>query len=374
VPPRSHEKAVALLLIFPRVLGDETPEGIMRSVIAIALCVSVLIAPAGAAPGGKLEIGSREAALKWIGAYRGKPQPARVPELVRAVSRLGAFNDPESAGAYVGFVAGVLGTNPDQADELVTGMLPLPPEDHWFIVRAIAYSGLPEWKELLSRYADRMPTRQAMIDKFVNGKIPTLVGIAPPKERSFGEKVKVLFDSEKRREANAMTWAMDSSPELLDVLWGYYFATGSYAPIYRMITMLSWSKDKDHVEKLTVGSMTKYTLTINATRDPALLAMLKRAVKSQPKDTAAILNDAIDAAETADTVRVRKEQMAAIEEIKRKGPGYKRELTGWGQIGEGAIGLGCVTAAVMSATVLGIPCVVGGAATSAALRYLGSQQ
>jgi len=346
----------------------------MRSVIAIALCMSVLIAPAGAAPSGKLEIGSREAALKWIGAYRGKPQPARVPELVRAVSRLGAFNDPESAGAYVGFVAGVLGTNPDQADELVTGMLPLPPEDHWFIVRTIAYSGLPEWKELLSRYADRMPTRQAMIDKFVNGKIPTLVGIAPPKERSFGEKVKVLFDSEKRREANAMTWAMDSSPELLDVLWGYYFATGSYAPIYRMITVLSWSKDKDHVEKLTVGSMTKYTLTINATRDPALLAMLKRAVKSQPKDTAAILNDAIDAAETADTVRVRKEQMAAIEEIKRKGPGYKRELTGWGQIGEGAIGLGCVTAAVMSATVLGIPCVVGGAATSAALRYWGSQQ
>jgi hypothetical protein len=73
-------------------------------------------------------------------------------------------------------------------------------------------------------------------------------------------------------------------------------------------------------------------------------------------------------------VRIRKQQMAAIEELKRKGPGYKRELTGWGQIGEGAIGVGCVTAAVMSAAVLGIPCVVGGAATSAALRYWGSQQ
>ena len=347
----------------------------MRSVIAIALCVAVGIAPAAAAPSGKLDIVSREAALKWIGAYRAKPQAQRVPELVRAVSRIGAFSDPESAGAYVGFVAGVLGSNPDQADELVAGMLPLPPEDHWFIVRAVAYSGLPEWKELLVRHADRMPTRQAMIDKFVTGKIPTLVGIAPPRERTFGEKVKRLFDSEAREaDANAATWAMDSSPELLDVLWGYYFATGSYAPIYRMITLLSWSKDRDHVEKLTVGSMTKYTLTINATRDSALLAMLKRAVKSQPKDTAAILNDAIDAAETADTVRIRKQQMVAIEELKRKGPGYKRELTGWGQIGEGAIGVGCVTAAVMSASVLGIPCVVGGAATSAALRYWGSQQ
>lgn len=346
----------------------------MRSVIAIALCVSVWLTPAVAAPAGKLDIASREAALKWIGAYRAKPQPTRVPELVRAVSRLGAFSDPESAGAYVGFIAGVLGANPDRADELVAAMFPLPAEDHWMIVRAIAYSGLPDWKEMLTRFADRMPTRQAMIDKYVDGKIPTLIGIAPPKERSFGEKVKGLFDSEQRAAANAVTWAMDSSPELLDVLWGYYFATGSYAPIYRMIAMLSWSKDKDHVEKLTVGSMTKYTMTINATRDPALLAMIKRAAKSQNKETAAILNDAIDAAETADTVRIRKQQLAAIEELKRKGPGYRRELTGWGQIGEGAIGVGCVTAAVMSASVLGIPCVVGGAATSAALRYWGSQQ
>jgi len=345
----------------------------MRSVITIALCVSVCLSPAIAAPTGKLDIVSRESALKWIGTYRTKPQPARVPELVRAVSRLGAFGDPESAGAYVGFLAGVLGSNPDQADELVAAMFPLPAEDHWVIVRAVAYSGLPEWKEMLNRFSDRMPTRQAMIDKYVDGKMPILMGVTPQKERSLGDKVKGLFSSEKY-DAKAVIWAMDASPELLDVLWGYYFATGSYAPIHRMISMLHWSKDKDFTERLTIGSMTKYTLTINATRDPALLKMLKRAVKAQNKETAAILNDAIDAAETADTVRIRKEQMAAIEELKRRGPGYKRELTGWGQIGEGAIGVGCITAAVMSVGVLGLPCVVGGAATSAALRYWGSQQ
>ncbi|MES1155497.1 MAG: hypothetical protein ABUL48_03605, partial [Pseudorhodoplanes sp.] len=77
---------------------------------------------------------------------------------------------------------------------------------------------------------------------------------------------------------------------------------------------------------------------------------------------------------TADTVRIRKQQLAAIEELKRKGPGFRRELTGWGQLGEGAIGVGCVTAAVMSMSVLGIPCVVGGAAASAGLRYWSSQQ
>ena len=41
-------------------------------------------------------------------------------------------------------------------------------------MRAIAYSGLPHWKVLLLKYADRMRTRSGMIDKYVGGKLPTL--------------------------------------------------------------------------------------------------------------------------------------------------------------------------------------------------------
>ena len=55
---------------------------------------------------------------------------------------MGAFKDPESAGAYVGFIAGVIGANPERAEELIGKMFPLPEENHWVIVRAIAYSGI----------------------------------------------------------------------------------------------------------------------------------------------------------------------------------------------------------------------------------------
>lgn len=343
----------------------------MRCAIAIVLLLAASAAAAAPEPARKLEIGSREAALKWIGTYRSKPQPARVPDLVRGLSAIGAFHDPESTGAFVGFVAGVLGTNPGRAHLLIDAMLPIQTEDHWVLVRAIAYSGLPDWKDILLQYRDSMPTRRAMIEKYVTGALPTLVEVSPPKERTLGDKVKGLFSGASKPAA--MTWKMDASPELLDTLWGYYFATGSYSPIYRMLGMLPWSNDKDDTDKLMVGSMTKYTLAVNAARDAALRAMLRRAAANQPKDVAPILADVLDAAETADTARIRKEQYAAIEEIKRKGPGYKRELTGWGRLGEGAIGVGCVTAAVMSVGALGIPCVVGGAATSAALRYWGGQ-
>jgi hypothetical protein len=56
-----------------------------------------------------------------------------------------AFKDPESCGAYIGFIAGVLGANPERANALIEKMLTIQPADHWVLVRAIAYSGLPNW-------------------------------------------------------------------------------------------------------------------------------------------------------------------------------------------------------------------------------------
>ena len=94
--------------------------------------------------------------------------------LVRGLSEMQAFKDPESSGAYIGFVAGVLGANPERANTLIEKMLTIQPADHWVLVRAIAYSGLPNWKVLLLKYADRMRTRSGMIDKYVSGKLPTL--------------------------------------------------------------------------------------------------------------------------------------------------------------------------------------------------------
>jgi hypothetical protein len=164
------------------------------------------------------------------------------------------------------------------------------------------------------------------------------------------------------------------SGELIDTLLGYYLATGSDRAILRIIAMLPWAADKDNVEKLTVGSMAKYTLAINAVRDVELLAILKRAQENQPKETAAALREVIEAAETVDTTRLRKEALASIEEIKRKGSASKRNGSFWGKVGQGALALGCIAAAVAGAVELGIPCVIGGAASSAALSYWNAKE
>jgi hypothetical protein len=71
---------------------------------------------------------------------------------------------------------------------------------------------------------------------------------------------------------------------------------------------------------------------------------------------------------------VRREALGAIDDLKRKGPQSKRDLSTWGQIGQGALALGCIAAAATGQVQFGLPCVLGGAASSAALNYWGSQQ
>src|SRR5258705_8033522 len=114
---------------------------------------------------------------QWIYNYRAKPDYGHVPAAVRVLFHSQTFKEPENAGIYLGFVAGAIGSNPAKAEQLVNSLFPVPPEDEWVIVRAIAYSGLPDWRNLLRRIAPKMPGRRVMIDSYLAGTLPTLTAI-----------------------------------------------------------------------------------------------------------------------------------------------------------------------------------------------------
>jgi hypothetical protein len=345
----------------------------MRRLI-VTLIAAVLAAPALAAPARpiavrQLEIAPKETILGWINQYRFHPEPDKVPAAVHGMSRLGLLTDTEGAGVYVGFLAGIIAANPEKADALIAKMFPLSTEHQWVIVRAIAYSGRPDWRTVLQRHAERMPTKRVMIEKFLSGKLPTLAQAPIEKDETWGQKVRgmMLFMNHFGKPAKEV--GLDLTPDLLDTLWGYFYATGSYQPLGRIVLMLRWTKERDYLEKLTLGSMAKYTLAVNSARNADLLARMKWAAgEPQPDTIKPVLAEIVEAAETVETGKLRNEALAAIDELKRKGPGTKRDISLWGQIGEGALAIGCIAAAVAGQVELGIPCVVGGVATSAALR------
>lgn len=298
-------------------------------------------AAAGKAQAKQQPFTAPEQILRYIDRYRAKPEPERLPEMVRAASALGLFRDMEGAGVHVGFMAGVIAGNRARAESLVARMFPLPPEDQVAIIRAIAYSGLADWKDLLGKFVERMPARTVLIERHLSGKLPTLQS-AP----------------------------MEKGPAILDANWGYYFATGSPEPVDRIIATLAWAKEDNDIEKLTLAGMAKWTLANNANRDTDLLRHLKEQAAIRGAVVSATLKDIIEAVETSETARIRKEAVAGIDELRAKGPARNRNIAWWAQAGSTLIAAGCIVAGALGQVEFGLPCIIGGPLSTAAAKYL----
>jgi hypothetical protein len=350
----------------------------MRYAAALVTCL-LLIHPADAAVTPEIDPrASLSVVQQWIYNYRAKPDYAHVAAAVRVLFHAQTFKEPENSGIYLGFIAGAIASNPARAEQLVNSFFPMPPEDEWVIVRAIAYSGLPDWRNLLRKIAPRMPGRKVMIDSYLAGTLPTLTAI-PLEEATPGmlEKLRGVFTKNpfaKDDKNLKLKQTFAGNQDLLDTLWGYYFATGSHVPIQRIMQMLPWSKSRDTVDKLTVGSMARYTLASYAVRDAELREFLRSQLASQPAAIKAPLGEVIEAADTVQLGAVRKDALAAVEELKAKGSDSRRNLDFWGQVGVGAVAIGCVSAAALGQIAVGIPCVIGGSASQGLLSFWEKQQ
>ena len=315
---------------------------------------------------------------QWIYNYRAKPDYAHVPAAVRILFHSQSFKEPENAGVYLGFIAGAIGSDPEKAEQLIASFFPVAPEDEWVIVRAVAYSGLADWRNILRRLESRMPGRRVMLDSYLSGRLPTLNDIpledATPgmMDKLRGAFTRNPFAKEERKLNTKLTFA--TNQDLLDVLWGYYFATGSHVPVQRIIEMLPWSKNRDTVDKLTVGSMARYTLASYAIRDASLREFLRSELARQKPPIKAPLAEVVDAADTVEIAALRKDAVAAVDELKAKGSDSRRNLDFWGQVGVGALSLGCVSAAALGQVAVGIPCVIGGSASQGLLQFWEKQE
>src|SRR5467141_793799 len=207
---------------------------------AALITVFLLIQPMNAAVAPEIDPrASLSVVQQWIYNYRAKPDYAHVPAAVRVLFHAQSFKEPENSGIYLGFIAGAIGSNPAKAEQLVTSFFPVPPEDEWVIVRAIAYSGLPDWRNLLRKVAPKMPGRKVMIDSYLAGSLSTLTDI-PLEEAKPGmlDKLRGVFTKNpfaKDDKKLQMKLTFASNQDLLDTLWGYYFATGSHLPIQRIM-------------------------------------------------------------------------------------------------------------------------------------------
>jgi hypothetical protein len=301
---------------------------------------------------------SVEKLMDWVTNYRKHKNPQRVPAAVHAMYEFGLFGDEEKAWFCTGFIAGVLGSNPKDSPGLIPRMFPLPDKEQAVIIRAIVYSGRPDWRELLEKNSARMPLRRPLIDDFLAGKRPTLMEL--PLDHG-------------------------GSPGIY-ALWGYYVATGQYEPVVRIMAALRWSKNSDDsgfsfrkifsgwgtdpsaVEKITTGGTAKWTLASYAERDRELLNLYRAEYERQPKEIAKPLKDVIEAAEIFESEKIRKDQFGAIEDAQRAQVSNEAGMSKGATAGSIAIATGCVAASALGQAYIAVPCVIGGALYTGAVK------
>jgi hypothetical protein len=301
---------------------------------------------------------SVEKLMEWVTNYRKHKNPSLVPAAVQAMYQFGLFGDEEKAWFCTGFIAGVLGSNPKDGPGLIPGMFPLPDKEQAVVIRAIVYSGRPDWRELLEKNSAKMPLRRPLIDDFLSGKRPTLMQL--PLDHG-------------------------GSPGVY-ALWGYYVATGQHEPVVRIMQALRWSKNKGDsgfsfrkiftgwgndpsaLEKITTGGTAKWTLASYAERDRELLKLYRAEYERQPEEISKPLKDVIEAAEIFESEKIRKDQFGAIEDAQRAQMSNEAGMTKGATAGSIAIATGCVAASALGQAYIAVPCVIGGALYTGAVK------
>lgn len=298
--------------------------------------------------------------MDWISTYRKHPNPSRVPAAVHAMQEYGLFTDEEKAWFCTGFIAGVLGDNQKNGTSLIAKMFPMPDKEQAVIIRAIVYSNRPDWRELLEKFSSRMPLRRPLIDDFLQGKRPTLMDLK----------------------------LTDGGAPGIYALWGYYVATGQHEPVVRIMQALQWSRNKDDggfswrkmftgwggdpsaVEKITTGGTAKWTLASYAERDRTLLDLYRAEYDRQPATISRPLKDVIEAAQAFESERIRKDQFGAIEDAQKKQMTNEAGMSKGATAGSIAIATGCVAATALAQPEIAIPCVIGGALYTGAVKLM----
>jgi len=340
-------------------------EKLIRNCILLSL-LSFWMAAVGPAEAFQGRFSTPDKIISWINDYRKDPSPTLVPLAVQSMQKLGLFKDQDKAGFLIGFIAGALANNQVEAEILIGNILPLPPKDQTVIIMAIAYSGLPEWRSLLLKFKDKMPLRHHLINQYLAGEKKTLKQLP-----------------------------LDTGPEVLDTLWGYYAATGYYEPVVQIIgalqwsksekdsknpgfkgmfSALSWSKDKKIVDKVTIGNMAKWTLASNAERDRDLIDLYKIQIKHQSKAVKPALQEVINSSERFEADELRKDALSAIQEVKRRNPEGKPAWSTASYAGSLAISTACVVAGATGHVEIAAPCVISGALYSGVVKLFSATQ
>ena len=231
----------------------------MRRLLALMLCF-VAVAPAMAGPAFQ----SQEDFSRWLTFYYLNPEPNRVPDAIKYMSKSGVLDNDNAISPIFGFLSGTFRNNPDKVASWISQLSSLKESSLGVVVLGLWYAALPESQKTAYALLEKHPKLKPNFEYLYKGA-PITVEQIP----------------------------LEQGPWVLDVMWGKFMATGDSAPVERIISTLPWIDVKGDINRLMVGGAAGWSLTSNAGQHKRVLEICEAAEKTQSAEVAAKLGEVI---------------------------------------------------------------------------------
>lgn len=204
---------------------------------------------------------SVDAERDWLEYYYERPEPGKFVEQMWEYSKDGTLQNESARPALIGFISQLVRQNRDKVDEWFTQLRGLPPAEMQVLLTGMLYSRTAEADAVL--------------------------------KREFGEQ----FEEQKRELPKILEMQLDKT-QTLDMLWGFFYATGSENAIRRIISCFNFidaPKDPDFADipegfsplYTNLPEAAAWTLASNAQRHPKVRKYCKELLADEDALSAA---------------------------------------------------------------------------------------
>jgi len=232
----------------------------MRLILSIVLFAS-FVAPVNAA------FTSQEELTRWFTYYYQKPEPSKIPDAIEYMSQTGRLDKKNSIPPIFGFLAGGFRDNPEQVSGWVDRLSSLKESHLGVVVLGLWYANLPDSQQRVYEILEKHPNLKQELSYLYKGS-PMPIEEIP----------------------------LEQGPWVLDALWGNFMATGSKAPVVRIMSTLPWIDVKGDIKRLVIGGAARWSLTSNAVQHQRILDFCEIEAGTQPKKVAEKLREVIASA------------------------------------------------------------------------------
>ncbi len=197
----------------------------------------------------------------WLETYYVDPQPARLPEAFRSLSREGYFDRPGNIPTAVGFFAAMFAQNPERVEGWVAQIGGLPQRHERLLAAALWQAGLPLGQELMFKLGRNSP-----------------------------------LQSEIQRLAELQSRSVLETPVLsassMNLQWGAFLATGDERHIVNIFDAIGANEPG-------VDVAARAALAQHAADHPRVLEICRTQLDRQPEEVKGVLRAAVHSAEAA---------------------------------------------------------------------------